>query len=169
MRFSTQSIADSIARVRASFKTRDFIFHDGRDLRRFSISGRAQGVAAGIAGVTLCFSAFGVVQATTGAVAMTGVLDSGVSPEAKLARMEAQVAVLQGRVARIKRAAQVHAARIEQRQALITAVLAGKSGAKLALDTPTIDAATASLAADVLAPLARAEARQAGVAAQLRL
>ncbi len=169
VRFSTQSIADSIARVRASFKTRDFIFHDGRDLRRFSISGRAQGVAAGVAGVTLCFSAFGLVQATVGAVAMTGMLQSDVSPESKLARMEAQVAELQGRVSRIKHAAQVHAARIEQRQALITAVLAGKSGAKLALDTPTIDAATASLAADVVAPLARAEARQAGVAAQLRL
>lgn len=163
------AIADSIARVRASFKTRDFIFHDGRELRRFSISGRAQAAAASIAGVTLCFSAYGMVQATAGAVAMAGIFQTATSPDAKLARMAAQVAALQHRVTRIKHAAQVHAARIEQRQALITAVLAGKSGSALALDTPVIDASTASLAADVLAPLKRAEARQAGVAAQLRL
>lgn len=168
MSFNPKTIVDSIARARAKFKTRDFILHDGRDLRRFSITGRAQAAAAGVAGVTLCFSAYGLVQATAGAVAMTGVLGTPSSPEAQLAAMEQKVSALQGRVARIKQAAQVHAARIEQRQALIAAVLSGKGGAKLALDAPVIDAKTASLAADVLAPLERAEGRQAAIAAQLR-
>ena len=55
--FSIASGTQAIARLRTYFTTRDFIFHDGRDLRRFSIGGRAQAMMAGIAAVTLCFSA----------------------------------------------------------------------------------------------------------------
>ncbi|MBN9940446.1 hypothetical protein JND29_15295, partial [Listeria monocytogenes] len=49
-----------VSRLKAYFKTRDFIFHDGRDLKRFSLGARAQATMAGGAGVTLCFSAYGV-------------------------------------------------------------------------------------------------------------
>ena len=34
------------ARFRKFFTDRDFIFHDGRDLRRFSIAGRTQAAIA---------------------------------------------------------------------------------------------------------------------------
>jgi hypothetical protein len=50
-------------RFRAFFTTRDFIFHDGRDLKRFSVAGRTQALLAGVAGVTVVFSAYGVAQA----------------------------------------------------------------------------------------------------------
>ena len=40
------NLQDAFARCRQFFKTRDFIFHDGRDLRRFSIAGRTQAAVA---------------------------------------------------------------------------------------------------------------------------
>ena len=165
---NSQQIAHAVSQFRSSFKTRDFIFHDGRDLRRFSIAGRTQAALAGVAGVTLCFSAYGVVHAAAGAVQMTGALGSPQSPEAKLNALQHQLASMQVKVNRIKHAAEVHAARIEQRQALLAAVLSGARDSKLALNTPTLDAATASAAADVVAPLQRVEARQAALAVRVR-
>ncbi|MBA3879753.1 MAG: peptidase M23 [Sphingobium sp.] len=163
-----RQLANAVSQFRASFRTRDFIFHDGRDLRRFSIAGRTQAALAGVAGITLCFSAYGVVHAAAGAVQMTGALGSPQSPEAKLNALQRELASMQVKVSRIKRAAEVHAARIEQRQALIAAVLSGARNTQLALNTPTLDAETASAAADVVAPLKRAEARQAALAVRVR-
>jgi hypothetical protein len=68
-------------RFRNFFTTRDFIFHDGRDLRRFSVAGRTQALFAGVAAVTVLFSGYGVSQAMAGAIAV-----SGVSAAARLAR-----------------------------------------------------------------------------------
>lgn len=165
---ATKLIARFLAQFRGSFKTRDFIFHDGRDLRRFSIAGRTQAAMAGIAAITLCFSAYGVVHAATGAALLTGALGTSHSPEAKLARLQGELASMQVKVTQIKHAAQVHAARIEQRQALITAVLSGKSNGSLALNTPSIDRKTASVAADIVAPFERVEQRQVALALQVR-
>lgn len=164
----SKQIAHAVSQFRASFKTRDFIFHDGRDLRRFSIAGRTQAALAGVAGITLCFSAYGVVHAAAGAVQMTGALGTPKSPEAKLDALRHELASMQVKVDRIKHAAEVHAARIEQRQALIAAVLSGARNTNLALNTPTLDAATTAAAADVVAPLTRAEARQAALAVRVR-
>lgn len=165
---ATKPIARLLAQFRDSFKTRDFIFHDGRDLRRFSIAGRTQAALAGVAGITLCFSAYGVVHAAVGAAQLTGALGTSHSPEAKLARLQGELASMQVKVDRIKHAAQVHATRIEQRQALIAAVLSGKADRKLALNTPLIDRATAAVAADVVAPFERVEQRQVALALQVR-
>ncbi len=166
---NSMSISQWVAQFRESFKTRDFIFHDGRDLRRFSVGGRTQAVLAGIAAITLCFSAYGVAQAGVGAVQMTGVMEAPGSPEVRLAQLQTKLAKMQANVAAIKHAAAIHAARVEQRQALIAAVLSGKSDAKLALTTATIDAETAALAADIVAPFQRIEHRQLALAAKARL
>ncbi len=162
-------ISTSILQLRDSFKTRDFIFHDGRDLRRFSVAGRTQAALASVAAVTICFSAYGVAQVGVGAIQMSGVMQAPASPEVKLAQLQTKLAKMQANVAAIKYAAAVHAARVEQRQALIAAALSGKPGAKLALTTKTLDAETAALAADIVAPFERIEHRQLALAAKARL
>src|SRR3954471_16143384 len=118
-KFSLASSAQFLSRLKTHFITRDFIFHDGRDLRRFSIGGRTQAVVTGVAAITLCFSAYGVAQAAVGAVALSGIVGAPLSPEAKVAQMQAKVAAMQADVETIKAAAQDHAARVEHNQALI--------------------------------------------------
>ena len=165
---TTISIADRIAQVRGQFKTRDFIFHDGRDLRRFSIGGNTQAALAGVAGVTLCFSAYGVGHVAVAAVQLSGVLETPASPEVKVAQLQTKLVKMQANLAAVKHAAEVHAARVEQRQALITAVLEGKKGGKLILGNDTIDPETAAIAADVVAPFKRVEQRQLSMAVKAK-
>lgn len=165
---TTISIADRIAQVRSQFKTRDFIFHDGRDLRRFSIGGNTQAALAGVAGITLCFSAYGVANAAVTAVQLSGVLQTPASPEVKVAQLQDKLATMQANLAAVKHAAEVHANRVEQRQALITAVLEGKKSGKIVLGNETIDPQTAAIAADVVAPFKRVEQRQLSMAVKAK-
>ncbi len=167
--FNTLRIFELASLVRGHFKTRDFILHDGRDLRRFSIAGRTQAALAAGVGVTLCFTAYGVAHAGASAVALSGVLGAPQGDAAKLAKLQGEVAAMQAKVAAIKRAAQVHAARVEQRQALIAAVLTGNGDARLALNTPLIDGRTSAVAADVIAPLAKVEREQLAMAVRARV
>ena len=168
-KISIASTAQMMSRLKAYFITRDFIFHDGRDLRRFSVGGRAQALMAGVAGVTLCFSAYGVAQAAVGAVALTGIAGAPLSPEAKVAQMQAKVAAMQADVETIRQTAQAHADRVEQRQALITAVISGKADARaLALDVHPVDSRADALAADVVAPFKQIERRQLAMAVKAR-
>ncbi|MDY7523221.1 M23 family metallopeptidase [Sphingomonas sp. 10B4] len=168
-RISIESGVRLASRLKAYFKTRDFIFHDGRDLKRFSLGGRAQAMMAGVAGVTLCFSAYGVAQAAVGAAAMSGIVDAPLSPEAKVAQLRIRVSKMQADVATIKAAAQAHAARIDQRQALLVAVVSGKGDvAALTKPTPSVDPKADALAADVVAPLKKIELQQVAVAVQAR-
>jgi murein DD-endopeptidase MepM/ murein hydrolase activator NlpD len=74
---------------------------------------------------------------------------------------------MQADVATIKSVAQAHAVRVEQRQALITAVVTGK-GAPREVSATVIDPKAAKLAADVVAPLAKIERRQVVLAVQAR-
>ncbi|GAA0733647.1 M23 family metallopeptidase [Sphingomonas japonica] len=145
---------------RTFFRTRDFLFHDGRALRRFSIAGRTQALLAGAAAVTLGFSAYGAGQAMVAASGMAA--DVAVSSEVDA--MRAKVAKMQGDVARIKVAATQQAKRVEQRQAFIAAVLSGKGDpeqlAVLIRPAAEQDARTAS----ILQPLHRVEARQVALA-----
>jgi murein DD-endopeptidase MepM/ murein hydrolase activator NlpD len=162
--------ANLVARFRKFFTTRDFIFHDGRDLRRFSIAGRTQALLAGAAAVTVLFSGYGVSQAMAGAIAVSGVSAVPGSPEAQVARMRAQVAQMQAEVAAAKQAAKLHAARVEQRQALISAVLSGKTDAA-ALDgaVPLAVPQTSAVADEMLAPLREVEQRQVALADKARV
>ncbi|MDB5705619.1 MAG: peptidase [Sphingomonas bacterium] len=168
-KISIASSAQFLSRLKTHFTTRDFIFHDGRDLRRFSVGGRTQALMAGVAGITLCFSAYGVAQAAVGAVALSGIVDAPLSPEAKVAQMQARVTAMQADVETIKQAAQAHAQRVEQRQALISAVMTGKGDPRaLSMNAPAIDSHADKVAADVLAPLKKVEQRQVAMAVKAR-
>lgn len=162
------SIATLRSALRDLFKTRDVIVHDGRDLRRFSIAGRTQAALASVAGVALCFSAFGAAHAAVMAVGMTGVLTPPASAEAKVAQLETRLKTMQANVVAIRHIADWRAARVEARQAFIAAVLTGKRPAELAANPPALDAQTAALAPEVGARFARVEVRQAALAAQVR-
>ena len=167
---SSHAIGAKLAQFRDSFKTRDFIFHDGRDLRRFSIAGRTQAALAAVGGVTLCFSAYGVAQAAVSAVAMTGVFGAPLTAEARVAQLQGKLQSMRADIDLIKHAAATQAARVEQRQALIAAVLQGKGDPRaLALEAPSLDGRAASVAADVIAPLRQVEAKQVKIAVKARL
>ncbi|WP_228275252.1 M23 family metallopeptidase [Stakelama tenebrarum] len=139
--------------------TRDLILHDGRDLRRFSIAGRTQAFLACVATLTVAFSAYGVSQATADAIAVSGI-SAARSPEEQMADMRQQVMRMQADIAAAKEAARIHAARVEARQRLISAVLSGKGDAD-ELSRPLPDAPeTSAMTDEVLAPLRRIETRQ---------
>jgi murein DD-endopeptidase MepM/ murein hydrolase activator NlpD len=158
-------------RFRALFTTRDFIFHDGRDLRRFSIAGRTQAFLAGVAAITVAFSAYGVAQATVGAIVVSGVVGHDTSPEAQMERMQQRVSQMQQDVEAAKQAAKAHAARVEQRQALISEVITPGSAdrAKIEQQVPvSATNRTSAVADEVLEPLRRLETRQLAFAAKAR-
>lgn len=151
-----------LQKFRSLFTTRDFIFNDGRDVREFSVAGRTQALMAGIAAVTLCFSAYGVTQAASGAAAVTGVTSG-----AKLAEMEREVAEMQANVAKVRTAAAEHAKLLEQRQALIVAAMAGEGNpGDFDLAALTASGAIDAETAEILAPLRRAEAGQMAMVAK---
>lgn len=167
---STPLNANVVTRFRNFFTTRDFIFHDGRDLKRFSVAGRTQAILAGVAAVTVTFSAYGVSQAAFGAVMASGIAGEASTPEAKMAKMRAEVAQMEADVAAVKQAAQLHAARVEQRQKIIAGVLTGKGSPEdVGAPVPTARLSeTNAMAREVLAPLREVEARQAKLAEQAR-
>ncbi|MCW4463046.1 M23 family metallopeptidase [Sphingomonas sp. BT-65] len=167
---STALNANLATRFRNFFTTRDFIFHDGRDLKRFSVAGRTQALLAGVAAITVTFSAYGVSQAAFGAIMASGIAGEAVTPEAKLAKMRNEMAQMEADVEAVKQAAQIHAARVEQRQKIITGVLTGKgSPADVGEPVPATDLTSDSrIAQEVLAPLRKVEARQAKLAEQAR-
>jgi len=166
---SNSKTATAAQRFRAFFTTRDFIFHDGRDLKRFSIAGRTQALLAGVGTVTVLFSAYGVAQAAVGAIAISGVTGTPASPEAQVAKMREQVEKMQADVAAAKEAARLQAARVEQHQALISATLTGKGDrAVIEQPLPNTSARTSAVASEVLAPLKQVEARQVAMAGTAR-
>ena len=167
---STPLNANFATRFRNFFTTRDFIFHDGRDLKRFSIGGRTQVLLAGVAAITVTFSAYGVSQAAFGAVVASGIAGEASTPEAKLAKMRAEVAQMEADVAAVKQAAQLHAARVEQRQEIIAGVLTGKGSPEdVGAPLPAAQVSESNaMAREVLAPLRQVEARQAKLAEQAR-
>ena len=143
-------------RARDVFVTRDFLLHDGANLRRFSIAGRTQAAFAGVAAVALGFSAYGAGVAAHGLVGETA------DATQQITQLEAQMDAMEARVVAMRVTANAHAARIEQRQALIAAALTGKADrSKIANAGPAIDAETEQLAADVARRFARVEQRQA--------
>jgi murein DD-endopeptidase MepM/ murein hydrolase activator NlpD len=152
-------------RVQKLFTDRDFIFHDGRDLRRFSIAGRTQAVVASVGALTLVFSGYGVAQAMVGAITISGVAGKDTSPEAQVAEMAQRVKQMQADVASAKEAARLHAARVEKTQALITASMGGNvDRAKIEQKLPDTAAKTSSVAEEVIEPLRRLENRQLAMA-----
>ena len=158
------ALSGRLSQVRAFFVDRELMFHDGRALRRLSLSARTQMMAAGACAVTLMFSAYGVASAGAGAIAATGI--AGGASDAKVVQMRAQMHALKADIAEMKVATRTQAARVEQRQALLAAVLSGKGDPEeLAAQIPMVPV-TSGVATAAVAPLVQIEARQGALAAQ---
>jgi murein DD-endopeptidase MepM/ murein hydrolase activator NlpD len=87
--------ATGIAKFRKLFRQRDFFFHDGKSLRRFSVSVRLQLAAASAALFLLLWSVFAAAQ-----------LAAAPASPASVAGMQRQVEAMEADVALIKQVAQ---------------------------------------------------------------
>ena len=119
----------------------------------------------GGAAMVLGLAGYGAIAASQQVAVATGLKPVPAS-ERTLAKMERKVTQLQTRVATIRRTAELHASRIEQRQALLAAALTGEGESReLARATLAIDPDATRLAADTIKPFLRVETRQAELAA----
>jgi len=110
--------AGFLERFRAFFRPRDLFLHDGSRLRRISLGmGRQIAIFA-----ALLFLLLWAMTATVQLLTAT--------PPAQVAQMEAKVARIQADYAAMKRDALAQAARIEQRQAFLSALVEGRADAK---------------------------------------
>ncbi len=162
---SDRENVDFAHKFRDFFTTRDVILHEGGKLRRFSVGGRSQLLFASAAVMTVLFSGYGVSQAMAGAIAYTAPVAG--SPEAQVAAMRAEVARMRAEVAAAKETARLQAAKIEQRQAVLNAVVSGKADRSvLEADLQAVPQKTSALTDEIAAPLRKVEARQVALAAQ---
>jgi murein DD-endopeptidase MepM/ murein hydrolase activator NlpD len=159
---------DIVLRLRDIFKPREMFLRDGAALKRIQISSRAQMGAASLGVVATLGFGLTAVQFSTGVSAASTAL-SGVSTHyAQVAKMEARVSALQAEVAKIREGAKLHAAKLDQRDALLSAIIAGKGDVNklAALELTDAPRAQTRLANDVRAPLAAVEAKQLALASQ---
>jgi len=153
-----------VQRARSLFTPRDFLFHDGKTVRRVSVGARRQGAMAAAGAMMIGFSGYGVANAAYDAAAAAGVV-AAPATDTKLVAMQHQVASIEAKVSTIREVAALHAKRLEQRQALIAAALTGSGDEqKMALATLAIDPVKDQVAANAVAPLTKVEARQADYA-----
>lgn len=154
----------AITRCRSVFAPRDVILHDGRSLRRVRVSSGMQAGVAAIAVTMLGFSGYGAASVSAQAMG-TPVAPRLAGTAGRMAAMENNVAAMQAQIAAIRHTAQLHAARLEHRQALLAAALTGKGEARtLALATLEIDPAADQVAAKAIEPYRALEQRQVALA-----
>lgn len=157
-RTSFSEISGLVSKARNAFRARDVFLHDGSTLRRIHISARAQALGASVASATIGLSIFAAAQITGAAPMITTAL----AHDAQLSRMQHQVAAMKTDMAALSHEAAAHAARIDQRQAFLTAILTGKGNPVL----PASAGAPTAMAAPIIAPLKAAESRQTALASQ---
>lgn len=150
------SRSELVSRVRNLFRAREVFVHDGASMRRIHISARSQAVAASILTATFALSMLGTAQ-IAGAASDVAV---AVSQNVAVVRMQHQVATMQSDMAAIRTEAAAHAARLDQRQAFLDAVMTGKGTPAL----PAKSGEVSARAAESVAPLNGVEARQVAMA-----
>lgn len=154
--------ANRWARFRRVFATRDILLHDGRAYQWFSVAGRTQARLAAAAAVMLCFSGYGAAQAATDVISMAA---PAVDPA--VAHMQAQVKRMAADLAATRQAAAQRAARVEQRQAVIAAVMAGKGAPdQVAAMVPAALAPSSPAEQKVAGLFEKVESRQVELAAK---
>ncbi|MEH3103579.1 MAG: M23 family metallopeptidase [Sphingomonas phyllosphaerae] len=138
----------------------------GRPLARLNavIAGRPALLRGGAA-LLLGFAGYGALQASTQVAEAAGLTPAAAAQAQRMQAMEHKVERMQARVATIRTAAQQHAARIEQRQELLTAALTGQGDARrMALATLAVDPQATRVAADTIRPFLKVERRQVALA-----
>lgn len=142
--------AGMAAKFRNLFKPRDIFFHDGKSLRRFSVGPRVQIVALALALVLLAWSAFAALRISGAA--------GGI--ERDVAQMERQVAEMQSDLERIRADNERRARILEQRQAVLDAMLSGEEVGRVAAMLPATADEPVGPTAAVGQPYQEVEGRQ---------
>ncbi|SNS44497.1 Murein DD-endopeptidase MepM and murein hydrolase activator NlpD, contain LysM domain [Sphingomonas laterariae] len=143
--------AGLFGRFRGALRPRDLFFHDGSSLRRIRLCTRRQLALIAATVALLGWAVFATVQAFTA------------TPTRQVAQMEKKVAAMKAEYAAMKRDALAQAARIEQRQAFLSALVEGTADAKtLAAMVP--GDMPESPATALTAPYARLAAKQDALA-----
>ncbi|ARS27427.1 peptidase M23 [Sphingomonas sp. KC8] len=140
-------------KFRGALRPRDLFLHDGSTLRQVRLCTRRQ---VAILAATLLLLAWAVV-ATVHAFAPAATSDT------QVAQMQAKVASMQADYSAMKQAAVVQAARIEQRQAFLSALVEGKTDAKTLAAMVPGDVPTAPLT-PLTAPYAKVAQQQDALA-----
>ncbi len=154
-----------VSSLRDKFRSRDLFLHDGSSMRRIHVSAKAQ-LAGATAGVTtLTLALLSVAQLAISAPAVAGAMTAAVSRDVAVARMNAKVASMEAEMATIRAAAADHAKRLEERQAMLDAVVSGKG--VLPASMPTSSRTASPKLGALLAPLASAEGHQNKLADRL--
>lgn len=112
--------AGLFGRFRSALRPRDLFFHDGSSLRQVRLCTRRQVAILAAAIILLGWAVVATVHAFT----------ANATPETQVVQMQAKVARMQADYSAMKHAAVVQAARIEQRQAFLSALVEGKTDAK---------------------------------------
>ncbi|AGH48967.1 MULTISPECIES: M23 family metallopeptidase [Sphingomonadales] len=110
--------AGLIGRFRGALRPRDLFLHDGSNLRRIRLCTRRQLAILAAAVALVGWAAVATIHAFTA------------TPAVQVAAMERKVARMQAEYAAMKRDAMAQAARIEQRQAFLSALVEGTADAK---------------------------------------
>lgn len=151
------------AGARLIFSPRTVVADDGSAVRR-ALGRGTQSAMTGAAAVVVALAGYGAATATSQAAAAAGLTSASPSDQ-RIETMERKLAHMQTRVATIRKTAEQHATRLEQRQALLAAALTGVGDEKkLALATLKIDPTGDRLGAFALAPFRKVEQRQAMLA-----
>ena len=140
------------------------VIHDGTGLKMIPFGVRSQVFLAIIAVIMTGFSGYGAAQAAYHVASATGIVERPLS-DRQLFSTRRKITLMHQQIADIRHMARVHAARIEQRQALITAALTGEGDEKqLALAALSISPAKSRLGKSVVAPFENVEHRQVALA-----
>ena len=145
-----------------SFRDRDIFLRDGSNIRRIQVKAHYQAIAFVVAATVLVLSVLGILQIVISAP----VISRAVSNDVAVARMQGEVSAMSAELASIRTQARVHAARLEQRQAFLDAVLTGKV---VPASLPAGSATLSGKAAEAVAPLNGAEAHQVALAERARV
>jgi hypothetical protein len=111
-----------VSKARNAFRARDLFLHDGSTLRQIHLSARAQAVGASVVSATIGLSLFAAAQIAGAAPMITAAF----AHDAQVSQMQHKVAAMQTDLAELKHEAAAHAARVDQKQAFLTAILTGK-------------------------------------------
>ncbi len=147
---------DVKSKLRNLFRSRDVFVHDGATMRRIHLSGRVQAIAASVTTAAIGLSLLGTAQLAGAAP----VAVAAVSREVMTIEMQHRIDAMRSDVASIRTEVAAHAARLEQRQAMLDAVLTGKGVPALPATSQKLSASAAS----TLEPFNMVEQRQVDLA-----
>ena len=149
-----------LSKARNLFRSREIFVHDGATMRRVHVSSRVQAISAGVLTAALGLSLVGTAQLTGAAPAVM----QAVSREVAVMELQQRISSMRSDIAAIRTEASAHAARLEQRQAFLDAVLTGKGTPALPGEAQKVSAR----AAETISPFNAVEAKQVAMAARVK-